>query len=90
LCAPADIVDEVIRDCQVEAEMRGCRIAVSGHLSGQIMGNRELLRRAVENVLRNAIRHSPEHSSIDVSIAEDSRAARLRSAIMDRAFPRTR
>ena len=73
----ADIVDEVLRDCQVEAEMRGCRIAVSGHLSGQIKGNGELLRRAVENVLRNAIRHSPEHSSIEVSIAEDSDAATI-------------
>jgi len=28
-------------------------------------------------VLRNAIRHSPEHSSIDVSIAEESDAAAI-------------
>ena len=41
------------------------------------MGNRELLRRAMENVLRNAIRYSPENSTIDVSIAEDSRAATI-------------
>jgi signal transduction histidine kinase len=73
----ADIMDEVVRDCEVEADVRGCRIAVSGRLSGQIMGKRELLRRAVENVLRNAIRHSPENSTIDVSIAEDSRAATI-------------
>lgn len=73
----ADIMDEVIRDCRVEAEMRGCRIAVNGHLSGQVMGNRELLRRAVENVLRNAIRYAPEHSTIDVSVAEDSLAAAI-------------
>lgn len=73
----ADIVDEVVRDCQVEAEVRGCRIAMSGHFSGQVMGNRELLRRAVENVLRNAIRYAPESSTIDVSMAEDSRAAAI-------------
>ena len=42
---------------------------------GEVEGNRELLRRAVENVLRNAIRYSPEHSTIEVFIAEDSRAA---------------
>ena len=70
-----DIIDEVIRDCAVEAEIRGCRIAVNGRLAGEVLGNRELLRRAVENVLRNGIRYSPEHSTIDVSIAEDSRAA---------------
>jgi signal transduction histidine kinase len=72
-----DMMDDVVRDCQVEAEMRDCRIAVSGHVSGQVMGNRELLRRAVENVLRNAIRYAPEHSTIDVSIADDSRAAAI-------------
>lgn len=68
-----EMLDEVVRDCSVEAEMRGCRIAVNGRLSGEVLGNRELLRRAVENVLRNAIRYAPEHSSIDVSLAEDSR-----------------
>jgi signal transduction histidine kinase len=72
-----DIVDEVVRDCRVEAEIRGCSIEVTGRLSGKIMGNRELLRRAVENVLRNAIRYSPERSTIDVSINEDSRAAAI-------------
>jgi signal transduction histidine kinase len=41
------------------------------------MGNRELLRRAVENVLRNAIRYSPESSTIDLSLTEDSDAAHI-------------
>jgi signal transduction histidine kinase len=71
----ADIMDEVIRDCAVEAEVRSCRIAVNGQLAGEVSGNPELLRRAVENVLRNGIRYSPEHSTIDVSIAENSRTA---------------
>ena len=72
-----EIMNEVVRDCQMEAEVRGCRIVVNGHLSGQMMGNRELLRRAVENVLRNAIRYSPESSTIDVSLAEDSGGAAI-------------
>jgi signal transduction histidine kinase len=59
----------------MEAEIRDCRIAVDDRLDGEVRGNRELLRRAVENVLRNAIRYSPEHSTIDVSIAGDSHAA---------------
>jgi signal transduction histidine kinase len=73
----AEIVDEVVRDCQVEAEIRGCRIAVHGRLAGQVLGNRELLRRAIENVLRNGIRYSPESSTIDVHLAEDSGAATI-------------
>ncbi len=72
-----EIMDEVVRDCQMEAEVRGCRIAVKGRIAGQVRGNRELLRRAMENVLRNGIRYSPEDSTIDVSIDEDARAATI-------------
>lgn len=69
----AEIVDEIVRDCALEAQFRGCTIDVSGHINGEILGNRELLRRAVENVLRNGIRYSPEQSVVHLSIAEDSR-----------------
>jgi signal transduction histidine kinase len=72
-----EIIDEVIRDCSVEAEMQGCLIAVNGRLAGEVMGNRELLRRAVENVLRNGIRYSPEKSTIDVFITKDDSAANI-------------
>jgi len=60
----------VVRDCSVEADFRGCGIQVEGALSGALTSNRELLRRAVENVLRNAIRYSPRDSAIRVTLAE--------------------
>lgn len=67
-----DVVNEVNHDCTLEAEARSCRIVLNGGSRGEILGNRELLRRAVENVLRNGIRYSPEQSTIDLAIAEDS------------------
>jgi signal transduction histidine kinase len=72
-----DIMDEVIRDCRLEAQSRGCRIAVNGRIDGQVKGNPELLRRAVENVLRNGIRYSPQQSTIDVNVAENHRTATI-------------
>jgi signal transduction histidine kinase len=72
-----DVLDEVIRDCTLEAEVRSCRIALCGSSAGEILGNRELLRRALENVIRNGIRYSPEQSSLDVSLIEDSDAANI-------------
>jgi two-component system, OmpR family, sensor histidine kinase CpxA len=33
-----------------------------------LRGDRELLRRAIENIVRNAIRHAPEGSSIDIAL----------------------
>ncbi|HUD68329.1 MAG TPA: ATP-binding protein [Candidatus Sulfotelmatobacter sp.] len=40
---------------------------------GEVAGDRELLRRAFENVLRNAIRYSPEQAAIEVALAESAR-----------------
>ncbi len=57
--------------------IRGCRIAVNGCFAGEVMGNRELLRRAVENVLRNGVRYSPEHSTMDISVVESSLAVTI-------------
>jgi signal transduction histidine kinase len=72
-----DIIDEVVHDCGVEAEVRGCRIKVSGEVCAQVHGNPELLRRAVENVVRNAIRYSPEKTAIEVALDENEKDARI-------------
>jgi signal transduction histidine kinase len=70
------VIDETVDDCRIEAQLfRGCNIRVEGKLSAQVSGDRELLRRAVENVLRNAIRYSPEKSNIDLTLAEKARSA---------------
>ncbi len=63
---------EVVRDCVIEAEAR--KVAIAGQINDalEIDGNPELVRRAVENVLRNAIRFSPEESSISAEVARDS------------------
>lgn len=71
----SEVVEEVVRDCAVEAESRSCRIELTGRIAAHALGSRELLRRAVENVLRNAIRYSPERASIDVAISDEDQNA---------------
>ena len=72
-----DISSEVVRDCGLEAEARGCSINVEGDVCGAVHGNPELLRRAIENVLRNAIRYSPENSPVEVSLSETADSAHI-------------
>ncbi len=72
-----EVVDEVVRDCSVEADFRGCEIQVEGSLFRAVKGNRELLRRAIENVLRNAIRYSPRDSAIHVTLSETDHKAQV-------------
>jgi len=70
-----EIIDEVVRDCSLEADFHGCDIAVDGALMHPVTGNRELLRRAVENVLRNGIRYSPHGSTLRLSLSETGQKA---------------
>jgi signal transduction histidine kinase len=72
-----DIVQEVVRDCSVEAEVRGCRITLTGGIGGHALGSREMLRRAIENVLRNAVRYAPEGTVVQVSTLESDRSATI-------------
>src|SRR5258708_22396385 len=75
----AKVVQETVDDCRVEAQLfRACGIRVEGQLTCEVSGDRELLRRAVENVLRNAIHYSPEEAAIDVILAENTHEATIR------------
>jgi signal transduction histidine kinase len=64
----ADLVDDVVSDATVEYEARCCHVSVSLDEDVILLGDRELLRRAFENILRNAIRYAPKGTSIDVTL----------------------
>jgi two-component system, OmpR family, sensor kinase len=64
-----EVIEEVVRDANFEGAVKNCRVDIKGSASAAILGNRELLRSAIENVLRNAVRYSPDGLPVDVSIA---------------------
>jgi signal transduction histidine kinase len=72
-----ELVNEVVNEERLDAEQRECRIEVHGRLERALRGDRELLRRAVANVLRNAIRYSPTNSAVEVTLGEDEDSATI-------------
>jgi signal transduction histidine kinase len=72
-----DLVDEVVEDCRVEAEARGCKIGLADAKQLEVWGDRELLRRAIENVVRNSIRYAPPESQVSVELESGKDAARI-------------
>ena len=70
------LLAEIVEDCKVEADARVCSVALNGQAT-TIQGERELLRRAIENVVRNAIRYSPQHSTIDIEFGADDHMAQI-------------
>jgi len=64
-----EAIEEVVRDANFEGAAKNCTVDLHGSASASVNGNRELLRSAVENVLRNAVRYSPPGEPVDVSVA---------------------
>jgi two-component system, OmpR family, sensor kinase len=77
-----DVIEEVVRDANFEGAAKQCRVSVQGAANATIVGNRDLLRSAIENVLRNAVRYSPSDSAVDLIIARSK--AGLEILIKDR------
>jgi two-component system sensor histidine kinase CpxA len=70
-----EVVEEVVRDANFEGAVKGCQVLLRGAARSTLLGNRELLRSAIENVLRNAVRYSPKDTPVEVSIARPDAAA---------------
>ncbi len=64
----AELLQDVADDGSFEATRKGCKVDLKILGSCSIEGNRELLRRSFDNVLRNAINYTAAGSSIDVSL----------------------
>jgi two-component system sensor histidine kinase CpxA len=63
------LLQTVVDDCSIEAAPAGCTLDLRAPQPATVQGDPELLRRAMENVLRNAIRHAPRGSAVEVSLA---------------------
>ena len=72
-----DLARSLAEDGDLEASAKGCTLSLDLDDECTVRGERELLRRAVENVLRNAIRHAPEDSAIDIILRAEASSAEL-------------
>jgi two-component system sensor histidine kinase CpxA len=63
-----ELVQQLVDDSSIEASARGCQLEY--HQGGPVTveGDPELLRRAMENVIRNAIRYAPPATAVEVSL----------------------
>jgi len=62
------LVGEVVEDADFEARNRKRSVVLQKSTPFSLTGSRELLRRAIENVVRNALRHTAEGTAVEVSL----------------------
>jgi two-component system sensor histidine kinase CpxA len=63
-----EMVEQVAHDADYESPGRGCRVLVDASDELMVEGNPDLLRSAVENVVRNATRYTAEGTKVDVRL----------------------
>ncbi|HZU26112.1 MAG TPA: ATP-binding protein [Bryobacteraceae bacterium] len=63
-----ELLREVVYDTSIEAQAKGCELALTAPAEVTVNGDAELLRRAVENVVRNAIRYAPSGSAVEIAL----------------------
>jgi two-component system sensor histidine kinase CpxA len=62
------LLEEMLPDADYEAQQRGARVELDSECDCVIEGRRELLYRAIENVVRNAIRYTESGSAVQVKL----------------------
>jgi two-component system sensor histidine kinase CpxA len=67
------LVQELLPDVQYEAEGRDCRIVTSTPRDFIVTGDSDMLRHALENIVRNAIRYSPAGGTVEIKIDSEER-----------------
>ncbi len=67
-----ELLSDIVDDARFEAGANGRVIHVESGIDGVVRGNVELLRRAVENVMRNAIKYSHRGGTVQLGTALSS------------------
>jgi len=64
----AELVQGVADDAGFEAEVRNRQVHFVSCAALPVAGNREMLRRAMENVVRNAIRYTRKETAVEITL----------------------
>ena len=77
----AALVQEVVADGDFEAQSLGRQVRLLRCDECTTAGSPEVLRSAIENVIRNSIRYTPERAQVDVTLCCENREAGSRAVI---------
>jgi two-component system sensor histidine kinase CpxA len=63
-----ELLNSLVQDANYEAKTRHCEVVFTAPQPVPFIGSRELLARALENVIRNAVRYTPDQSRVTVAL----------------------
>jgi signal transduction histidine kinase len=75
------LVQEVAADSNYEAQIRNCAVKFDPRFECMVEGSPDMVRGAVENVVRNAVRHTAEGTDVEISLESVDAAPSSRAVI---------
>src|SRR5580693_8490182 len=72
-----ELLGDLVYDSLLEAKAKDCTLLLKAPLPVTLTGDEELLRRAVENVIRNAIRYAPPGTPVDIELKRSGDVAEI-------------
>jgi two-component system, OmpR family, sensor histidine kinase CpxA len=70
-----DLVEHIARDAEYETPARSCRVEADPDEDYAVLADPELLRSAIENIVRNATRYGAAGTPVEIHLARESAAA---------------
>ncbi|MDR3725289.1 MAG: ATP-binding protein [Terracidiphilus sp.] len=64
------LIQKMIPDTEYEARQRNCSVLFLRETECTVLGNQELLYRAIENILRNAIRYTATGTQVEIALRD--------------------
>ena len=80
----ADLLDQIADDARFEAASQQRTVVQEGEADVVVVGQTDLLGRAIENVVRNAIKHSPENGEVQLQLRRLADQGQLSIRVLDR------
>lgn len=69
------LFEQVVADADFEAQANDKSVKILQKADAKVFGNENLLRSAIENVLRNAVRYTKENTSVEISLENNNKNA---------------
>lgn len=79
-----ELIEEMTPDAQYEAQQRDASVDLQTECDCVVNGRRELLYRAIENVVRNAVRYTEAGTKVEIRLRRDDRKQMAVVEISDR------
>lgn len=78
-----DLLSDIVNDCDFEARARARSVKLDCSEDCSVLGTRELLRSAIENVVRNGVRYTNPSTEVSVTLCLNRDAGKVLIAVRD-------